>query len=98
MRRLHYGDISAAARAIMTVARDQRAPLCLRMIRQAQCADAHRRDTGSAHPLWGSGALMEVARCYKLAPDPGFQNLEYCEAFRLVLDCVRQAAISQRRS
>ena len=41
---------------------------------------------------------MEVARCYKLAPDPGFQNLEYCEAFRLVLDCVRQAAISQRRS
>ena len=98
MRRMHYADVAAAARALLTVRPCERPGLCMRLIRQAQCADAHRRETGKAHPLWGSGALMEVARCHKLPPEPGFEDKDYLDAFRLVLECVRKAEIIQRHN
>ncbi|MCE8006589.1 hypothetical protein [Aestuariivita sp.] len=98
MRRIHYGDVCAAARALMRVETGAQSGLCLRMIRQAQTAEAHRRETGRPHPLWGTGSLMEVARCHPLAAEPGFENPDYCAAMRLVLGCLMQQALSQRRT
>lgn len=97
MRRIHYGDVAALARALMCLQPEARAAQCLRMIREAQCAEAHRRETGQAHPLWGSGSLMEVARRRVMAGEPGFEDAQYCAALRLVLDCLQETAIRQRQ-
>lgn len=90
-RRIHYGDVAALARALMGMAPDDRVPACLRMIRQAQSAEAHRRETGQLHPLWGSGSLMEVARKTPQSAEAGFDDPAYRAAFLLVLHCLQKA-------
>lgn len=65
--------------------------LCLRLIREAQTAEAHRRDIGHPHPLWGNGSLMDAARCRERAPERGFDDPRYRAAFALVLQCLQQA-------
>ncbi len=72
--------------------------LCLRLIREAQCAEAFRRETGRAHPIWGSGSLIEVARRRNMADERGFDDFVYCRAFRLVLNGLLAAGVSQKRS
>ena len=76
----------------------ERRAACFRMIREAEAGDAHRRETGRAHPQWGSGSLMEVARQRAQAAEPGFDDPAYCDALRVVLACLRQTGLSQRRS
>ncbi len=95
MRRIHYADVSSAARALMTRAVADRVRVCLRMIRQAEVADAHRLATGKAHPKWGTGSLMEVARLHPMAAEPGFENPSYVAALRVVLTCLHQNAFNR---
>lgn len=97
-RRIHYADVACVARALMCLAPQDRSAACLRMIRQAQSADAHRLETGRPHPVWGSGALMEVARCHRMAAEPGFDDPDYVAALRVVLACLQQGAVSRTRT
>lgn len=98
MRRIHYTDVSCAARAVMMVPSAHRVRLCLRMMRQAQEADVHRLETGLAHPKWGTGSLMEVAGLHPMAPEPGFENPHFLAALRVVLACLHQNAVIPMRN
>ena len=95
MRRIHYADVSSTARALMPLAVAERVQACVRMIHQAEEADAHRLTTGDAHPKWGTGSLMEVARLNPMAAEPGFENPEYVAALRVVLACLHQRAVNR---
>jgi hypothetical protein len=98
MRRILYTDVANAARAVMAAPPKARARLCSDMIRAAECADDHRLRTGHAHPCFGCGALEEVARRYPQVPEPGFDDPDFCAAFRLVLKHLMLQAPGSRRS
>lgn len=85
MRRILHGDVSSAARALLVVSAVHRTELCKRMIHQAEDADVFARHTGYAHPVWGNGSLMSAARKHVLATEPGFDDVEYCQCFEIVL-------------
>ncbi len=98
MRRIHYADVSCAARALMPVAEDARWDACRQMIARAEVADAYRCATGRLHPKWGSGSLMEVARLVPLPPEPGFDNLAFRAAFQVLLTCLDEKTVTPTRS
>lgn len=98
MRSLFHGDLSAAARALLAVPQSQRNSLCLKMIAEAEVADAHVRSSGRLHPLYGNGSLMAAARNRKLVDEPGFDDVSYCQWFELVLRQLVRFHLSQRRS
>lgn len=93
-----HGDLSAAARALFAVPQPQRKSLCLKMIAEAELADAHVRSSGRLHPLYGNGSLMAAARNRKLVDEPGFDDVNYCQCFELVLRQLVRFHLSQRRS
>ncbi len=98
MRPVLHGDVSNAARALLNVPQMLRADLCVRMIREADAADAFARREGRLHPLWGNGSLMSAARKRVLADEPGFDNLEYCACFELVPRRLIDWRVSRTRS
>ena len=81
----------------MMVAVPDRMRMCRRWIHHAQVADAYRLKTGLAHPNWGTGSLMEVARQHPMAAEPGFDHPEYLAALRVVLACLQRSAITCAR-
>ncbi len=98
MRPVLHGDISAAARALLAAPSPERRRLCVRMIAEAERADRHVRATGRLHPVYGNGALMSAARSRALADEPGFDDLQYCQCFEMVLSALIRFHISRRRS
>ena len=85
MRPVLHGDVSAAARVLYLMPAPLRALACKRMIDEAEAADRFSARTGRVHPLFGNGSLMGAARKRKLAPEPGFDDREYCQCFEQVL-------------
>lgn len=98
MRPVLHGDICAAARALLAAPRASRHRLCTRMIAEAELADQHVKATGQLHPVYGNGALMTVARSRALADEPGFDDLQYCQCFALVLSALIRFHTSRKRS
>ncbi len=92
MRPLLHGDISAAARALYGAPAADRPALSLRLIAEAEIADAHARDLGRIHPTYGNGSLMGAARKRALPPEPGFSDPEYCLCFAQILRAVASHA------
>ncbi|WP_157440855.1 hypothetical protein [Aestuariivita boseongensis] len=82
----------------MMVPAPDRVAVCDGFLRRAARADRYRQFTGKAHPLWGTGSLMEVARWHPMPPEPGFDNPAYCAAMRVVLGCLQRRAFSRTRS
>lgn len=97
MRPVLHGDVSAAARALLNAPPADREQLCIRMINEAQLADAHVGQTGRLHPLFGNGSLMASARNWQLAEEPNFDDLQYCQCFELVLRCLVQFHVTRMR-
>lgn len=62
MQRVMQGDVVAFAAALARVPPDQQAALGREMLGRADQAAAHRMRYGVAHPKWGCGSLMAVAR------------------------------------
>ena len=85
VRPVLHGDVSSMARALYAVHPAERLPLCERLITRAERADRYREATGRAHPGWGNGSLMAVARTRTLPKEPSFDDDEYCQCFALVL-------------
>lgn len=85
MRPVLHGDISNAARALLFVPERQRQGLCLQLLEEAELADQFVSQTGRLHPEWGNGSLMSAARKRFLAPEPTFDNPDYCRCFKMVL-------------
>ena len=89
MRPVLHGDVSSAARVLLTAARADRETLCRQMLGEAEQADAHVARFRRLHPLWGNGSLMSAARKRTLAAEPTFDDTEYCICFETVLRCLR---------
>ncbi|WP_158967926.1 DUF7742 family protein [Chachezhania sediminis] len=85
MRPVLHGDVSCAARALYAVPEVFRVPLGVRLIREAEAADRFVQRNNALHPFWGNGSLMSAARAHVLADEPGFDDLDYCACFELVL-------------
>jgi len=85
MRPVLHGDVSSMARMLLQVAPSARQTLCARVFCEADWAEAHVRLSGRLHPLWGNGSLMSAARKRVLADEPGFDDIDYCRCFELVL-------------
>ncbi|WP_420586790.1 hypothetical protein [Ruegeria sp.] len=98
MRPVLHGDVSAAARVLLTAPPANRDRLCARMIHEAELADKHVVKTGTLHPLFGNGSLMATARNRLLADEPGFDDLNYCQCFELVLRHLIRFQINQMRN
>ncbi|MGR3494261.1 DUF7742 family protein, partial [Citreimonas sp.] len=69
-----------------------RRTLARQLLREATCADAHRRRTGRAHPFWGNGTLMSAALAHRPPPEPALDDRDYLACLRLVIDVLLQDA------
>ncbi|WP_170432105.1 DUF7742 family protein [Ruegeria arenilitoris] len=98
MRPILHGDVSSAARVLLTVPQAQRERLCARMIAEAELADRHVAATGRLHPVYGNGALMAAARSRPLADEPSFSDTEYCRCFETVLRHLIRFQLNRPRS
>jgi len=97
MRPVLHGDVSAAARALLAAAAEDRQALGARLLDQAEAADRHRLRTGRLHPQWGNGSLMGAARRYPLAVEPGFDDPDYCACMILILQALRACGSTRKR-
>lgn len=86
MRPVMHGDVVSAACAVLPLPAPQRRGAILRMLAQARAADAYRKRFGRAHPLWGNGSLMAVARGHRVGPEPGLGDPAYCACLAQVFD------------
>jgi hypothetical protein len=98
MRPVLHGDISNAARALLSVPEGLRAALCERMIFESEAADSYVSRVGRLHPQWGNGSLMSAARKRILADEPTFDDVDYCACFEMVLRRLIERRASPRRS
>ncbi|TDE40328.1 hypothetical protein [Antarcticimicrobium sediminis] len=98
MRPVLHGDVSCAARVLRAVPPGRRAALCRRMIREAEAADRYRLRHARVHPRWGNGSLMAAARHRGMADEPGFDDVDYCRCFIMVLEALAMRPLSLRRS
>lgn len=98
MRPVLHGDVVAAARALLAVAEADRDALSERMLDEAGWADACRKRTGRAHPVWGDGSLMAAALRRGPPPEPLLNDTEYCTCLIRVLEAVvaRRLALRAR--
>ncbi|MVO14735.1 hypothetical protein [Parasedimentitalea huanghaiensis] len=85
MRPVLHGDVTSVARALLLVGKEAREGLCQHIFVQADQAEEYVRLSGRLHSSYGNGSLMSAARYYKLADEPSFDNIEYCQCFALVL-------------
>jgi hypothetical protein len=103
MRPVLQGDVSAAAQAVLRLPEAARAGTLRLMMSRAAAADAYRKRFGRAHPLWGNGSLMALARRGPLPPAPSLSDNEFCRCLALVFETLidwraERAALSRRRS
>lgn len=85
MRPVMHGDLTAAARHLLTLPDSLRASRCARLIAQADAADRYRKRFGRAHPAWGNGTLMAAARMQPLPREPQLHDPDYAACLILVL-------------
>ena len=92
MRPVLPGDLSAAARALLTVPSCARPSLAHSLLEQAEAADRYRRREGRAHPLWGNGSLQSAALARRVSPEPCLDDPEYLDCQIAVLEALRLGA------
>jgi len=86
MRPVLESDVAAVVRVLYSLPERVRPRRLARLVVAAEAADAYRRETGRAHPLWGGGSLMAAASGMPRGPDPGFGDDDYCRCWCLVLE------------
>ncbi|TYB82874.1 hypothetical protein [Maritimibacter fusiformis] len=92
MRRVMHGDVVAAGCALLAVPEAGRARLLSRMLAEAEAADRHRRATGRAHPVWGTGSLMSAALARDRVAEPFLDDRAYAECLALVFEVLARRA------
>lgn len=92
MRRVLYGDVRAAARALLAVPEEARERLLTRLFAEAEAADAHRLETGRAHPHYGTGSLMSAALSHRVAREPYLDDPTYAACMAEVFEALVERA------
>jgi hypothetical protein len=88
MRRVLYGDVRAAARALLAAPQEARGALLIRLFAEAETADLHRLDTGRAHPQFGTGSLMSAALAHCVAREPYLDDPAYAACMAEVFEAL----------
>ncbi|WP_380052806.1 hypothetical protein ACFE33_09830 [Falsihalocynthiibacter sp. SS001] len=88
--------MSSAACALLKLPEEARAGAFDEMLMQAEAADKYRKVTGRAHPRWGNGSLMAVARTHPIAREPFLDHLEYCAILAMIFERLLEWRIAQR--
>lgn len=83
------GDVSAAARMLLTVPPHARTKGAERLIDEARAADVHCRRTGRAHPRWGNGTLMAAAHGHPMGQEVCFDDPDYLDCQLAILHALR---------
>lgn len=96
MRQVLLGDVTAAARALLTAPPGDRARLIRLWLDQAHMAHACHKRTGRPHPLWGNGSLMARALAAGARAEPLPSDTDYLHALRHVIEALldRSAPVS----
>ncbi len=90
MRPVLHGDLTVAARRLLTVPLGTRWRTARKLIAQADAADRYRRRFGRAHAKWGNGTLRAAAAAdASLPPEPRLNNADYADCLALVLEALR---------
>ncbi|MDE4132114.1 hypothetical protein PXK00_03265 [Phaeobacter sp. QD34_3] len=82
------GDVTAVARALLSVPRSQRQALCTAIFCGADKARRWSDREGRLHPGWGDGSLSAAARKQVLADEPTLDNPDYLRCLIAVLQAV----------
>ncbi len=93
MRPVMHGDLTAAARHLLTLPDSLRASSCAQLITQADAADRYRKRFGRAHPAWGNGTLMASARRQPLPREPHLHDADYAACLILEQTQLRQRQV-----
>lgn len=93
MRAIGHGDVVSTACAVLGLPSRARRRAVLRLLDQAHAADAYRKRFGRAHPIWGNGSLMAVARGVQVPgagvrTEPRLGDLRYCRCLAQVFDII----------
>ncbi|MDJ0821451.1 MAG: hypothetical protein QNJ09_06525 [Paracoccaceae bacterium] len=83
------GDLTLAARYLLTVPLGARWRAARDLMARADAADRYRRRFGRAHPDWGNGTLRAAAAKRDLPPEPRVDDPVYCDCLILVLEALR---------
>lgn len=92
MRPVVHGDVVAAARVLWNSPDADHARLLARLLNEARWADAWRKRTGRAHPLWGDGTLMAAALMRRPGPEPSLADSRWLRCLATVLEGLVTAA------
>jgi hypothetical protein len=90
-----HGDVTALARALMSVPADMRNQLCNLILSQTHSADCYRKRFNNPHPDWGNGSLMAMARGMGLQAEPELAHVDYCDCLERVFAGLRRWRLSQ---
>lgn len=86
MRPILHSDVAAAARVLLRCHHHLRRQLMRQMLEQASTADSYYKRLKRGHPVWGNGSLMAVALVQDMAPEPFWDDPEYCRCFVMVFE------------
>ena len=95
MRPVMHGDVTALARALMSVPADTRNQLCNLILSQTHSADCYRKRFNKPHSDWGNGSLMAMARGMGLQAEPELAHVDYCDCLERVFAGLRRWRLSQ---
>lgn len=91
MRPVLICDVMRAACVLKAARAGARVALARRLIEEAKRADRHRRWSGSAHPLWGTGTLSGAAERHPRTAASTLDDKEFRSCLRLMLSALDQA-------
>lgn len=92
-----YGDVRSIARVLMLTPPHKRDELANTIVFEATEANAHRLNTGRAHPAYGTGSIMSAALTRKAAPEPFFDDRDYIACVIIALKAIDDALVLAER-
>ncbi len=91
MKRVLWGDVSAAARVLLGEVPPLRRALARALLREAAAADRFRRAFGRSHPRFGDGSLQAAALRRDAAAERFLDDPDYLSCVLIVLEALRAA-------
>lgn len=86
-----HGDVTALARALLSVPVHERDELAGAITLWAEEADAHRLATGNVHSKYGTGSIMSAALPFVTVSEPRMDDLDYIDCTIMALNAVKDA-------
>ena len=93
MRPVLHQDLVALARCMLMLPKNTRRRFSERTVAKAFLADAARRSSGKAHPLFGDGTLQSACGTNPMARERFLDDPDYADCLVTALQVVSDARI-----